>query len=86
MWPNCLKILKSKIRNKLKLLFQYEEMDSHQCGQIYLNNVAEALTPYSVNKRFKQVCYKINITRRASSVSNSKFFYKTEGWRVKDGW
>lgn len=24
-------------------------------------------------------------TRRASSVSNSKFLYKTEGWRVKDG-
>ena len=27
----------------------------------------------------------INRTRRASSVSNSNFFYKTEGWRVKDG-
>ena len=24
-------------------------------------------------------------TRRASSVSNSNFFYKTEGLRVKDG-
>ena len=24
-------------------------------------------------------------TRRASSVSNSKLFYKNEGWRVKDG-
>ena len=27
----------------------------------------------------------IDKTKRASSVSNSNFLYKTEGWRVKDG-
>ena len=39
----------------------------------------------SVQNLYRVNCINITVTRRASLVSNSYFFYKTEGLRVKDG-